>query len=127
MAKKIKISSPGIEISAELNDSNTAQVIWNKLPLKGYVKLWGDEIYFAIPVFLQHESSKATVNMGDLGYWPEGNAFCIFFGPTPISKGSEIKPASPVNVFGRIVRDADKLKQVKSGAKIVITQESIPA
>ena len=123
MPKRIKITSTGIETIAELNDSATAQAIQDKLPLTGYANLWGDEIYFSIPVILLHESSRDTVEIGDLGYWPEGNAFCIFFGPTPISKGAEIKPASAVNIFGKIIDDTAKLKQVKSGAKLVVARE----
>jgi len=124
MGKRIRIKTSKIEASAELNDTRTAQSIWEALPLKGFANLWGDEIYFSIPLILPSESGKEFVNIGDLGYWPQGNAFCIFFGPTPISKEGKIKPASAVNVFGKISGDADIFKQITSGTKIVIEQES---
>ena len=124
MGKTIKIKTSKIEASAELNDTRTAQSIWEALPVKGYANLWGDEIYFTIPLILPPESVKEFVNIGDLGYWPQGNAFCIFFGPTPISKEGKIKPASAVNVFGKISGDANIFKQITSGTKIVIEQET---
>ena len=124
MGKIIKIKVRKIEAIAELNDSRTAQAVWEALPLKGFANLWGDEIYFSIPLILPSESGKEFVDIGDLGYWPQGNAFCIFFGLTPISKEGKIKPASAVNVFGKIIGDATIFKQVASGTKIVIMQES---
>jgi hypothetical protein len=120
MARKIKIEAGQIEAVAELNDTKTAQAIWDALPIKARASLWGDEIYFSIPVKLKLEAGQETVNMGDLGYWPTGTAFCIFFGPTPVSKGSEIRPASAVTVFGKISGDATVFKQVASGSAITI-------
>jgi hypothetical protein len=125
VGKRIKIKARTVEAIAELNNSRTAQTIWEALPLKGYANLWGDEIYFSIPVLLiPLESAKEFVNIGDLGYWPRGNAFCIFFGPTPISNDGKIKPSSAVNVFGKIMGDATVFKQVSSGTTIVIEQEN---
>jgi hypothetical protein len=122
MGYRIKITARNIQLFATLNNTRTAESIWKALPVKGFANLWGDEIYFSIPVILMLESGKETVNLGDLGYWPEGNAFCIFFGPTPISKGAEIKPASAVTVVGKITGDATVLKNVTSGTKVVIEQ-----
>jgi hypothetical protein len=125
VAKRISIKARAVEAIAELNNTRTAQSIWEALPLKGYVNLWGDEIYFSIPVLIiPPESDKEFVDIGDLGYWPQGNAFCIFFGPTPISKDGKIKPASTVNVFGKIIGDVTVFKQVTSGTTIFIEQES---
>jgi len=118
--KKITITAEDIKMSAELNDSKTAQKIWEALPIKGSANTWGDEIYFSIPVKVGLENAKAVVSEGDLGYWPPGSAFCIFFGPTPASQGEEIRPASPVNVFGKIIGDPQVFKKVRSGAKIII-------
>jgi hypothetical protein len=118
--KKITITVGDIKTSAQLNDSKTAQKIWEALPIEGSVNTWGDEIYFSIPVKVGLENAKAVVSEGDLGYWSPGNAFCIFFGPTPASEGEEIRPASPVNVFGKIIGDPQVFKKVRSGAKIII-------
>ena len=120
MAKKIRIKAGKVEALAALNDTNTAQAIWEALPIKARANLWGDEIYFSIPVKLKLEDGQETVDIGDLGYWPQGPAFCIFFGPTPISQGSEIRPASAVTVFGKVIGDATIFKQVASGAEITI-------
>lgn len=118
--EKITITVEDVKMSAELNDSNTAQKIWEALPIEGSVNTWGDEIYFSISVDVGLENAKAVVSEGDLGYWPPGNAFCIFFGLTPASQGDEIRPASPVNIFGKIIGDPKVFKKVSSGAKIII-------
>lgn len=120
MPKKIKISGGGLEMPAELNDSKTAEAIWKALPIKASANTWGDEIYFSIPVKCEEENPRAVVNMGELGYWLPGNAFCIFFGKTPASQGDEIRPASPVNIIGKVSGDAREFKKVKSGSEITI-------
>ncbi len=102
----------------EKKNPKTAQVIWNKLPIGARANTWGDEIYFSIPVKMGEENSQETVELGDLGYWPPGNSFCIFFGPTPISRGDEIRPADPVNIFGKVTGNPKVFRKVKSGDKI---------
>lgn len=119
-ARRIRITAGGVSAEATLDGSATAQAVWDALPLTAAGQTWGDEIYFAIPVKAKPESPRETVEMGDLGYWPPGSAFCIFFGPTPASHGSEIRPASPVNVFGRVAGDARVFKKVRSGAAVRI-------
>ena len=120
MSRKITVKVENIRIDAELNDSETARKIWEALPIESKVNTWGDEIYFPIPIKIGLENAKAVVSEGDLGYWPSGTAFCIFFGPTPMSRGEEIRPASPVNVFGRIMGDSKIFKKTTSGANIIV-------
>ena len=124
MARTVTIKTGGIELEATLNQSKTADAIWAALPLSAHANTWGDEIYFRIPVNLELEQGQEVVELGDLGYWPPGSAFCIFFGPTPVSRGKEIRPASAVTVFGRVVGDATVLKEVESGKKIVIERKT---
>jgi hypothetical protein len=102
----------------EKKNPKTAQAVWNKLPIEARANTWGDEIYFSIPVKMEEENSQETVELGDLGYWPPGNSFCIFFGPTPMSRGDEIRPADPVNIFGKVMGNPKVFKKVKSGDKI---------
>ena len=120
MGKKIRITAGAIEATAELNNTSTAQAIWGALPITGRVNLWGDEIYFSIPLGLKLEAGQEVVSIGDLGYWPDGNAFCIFFGPTPVSQEDEIRPASSVTVFGKVIGDATIFKKVATGTKIAV-------
>ncbi len=120
MGNRIRITAGAIETEAELNGTRTAQEIWEALPIKSRVNLWGDEIYFSIPLGLQLEAGQEVVSMGDLGYWPDGNAFCIFFGATPVSQGDEIRPAGPVTVFGKVIGDATIFKKVAKGTKITV-------
>ncbi|PKB78627.1 MAG: hypothetical protein BZY88_17505 [SAR202 cluster bacterium Io17-Chloro-G9] len=103
-----------------LNDTATAQMIWDALPIDALANTWGDEIYFGIPVDAELENGQEVVELGDLGYWPLGQAFCIFFGPTPASRGPEIRPASAVTVIGKFQGSAAELKMVGSGARVVI-------
>ena len=122
MAHSITITAGGVEVSAELNDTDAAEAVWNALPISAPGSTWGDEIYFRIPVAAEPEDLQEVVDFGDLAYWPPGSALCIFFGPTPASRGDEIRPASAVAVIGRITGDAAQLRQVSAGATVTVTQ-----
>ncbi len=119
MGKKIRILISDLRVEAELNESRTSQMIWEALPLEAKINLWGEEIYFSIPVETGLEvGSREVVSAGDLGYWPTGHALCIFFGPTPASRGDEIRAASAVNVIGKVLSDPKAFLKVKDGVKI---------
>ncbi len=120
MSKVIKIKAGSVEAVADIFECKTAEEIWNALPISARANTWGDEIYFSIPVSCSPENPKAVVEEGDLGYWPPGSAFCIFWGPTPASHGNEIRPASPVNVFGKVRGDAKIFNNVSSGEEVII-------
>ena len=122
MAGKIKIESGDVSAEATLNETVTAQEIMQALPIEGSAQTWGDEVYFEIPVSAEPENAQDVVDMGDLAYWPPGSAFCIFFGPTPMSSGDEIRPASAVNVCGKIDGDPKGFKSVKNGDRVTITE-----
>ena len=117
---QIKIEFENTSIDAVLNNSETADKIKKILPLSNSVSTWGDEIYFSIDLIDGENDSKEVVELGDLGYWPPGNAFCLFFGLTPASEGDKIMPASPVNVIGKILGDLEILKSIKSGEKVSV-------
>ena len=117
MPNRITITAGSVTLDAELNDSPTARAIWDALPITGRANTWGDEIYFEIPVRAEQEpDARADVEVGELGYWPVGRAFCIFFGPTPASSGETPRAASPVNILGRVLGDATAFRPVRSGA-----------
>ncbi len=119
MGKRINIFVGDLKVEAELNDSKTARLIWEALPIEAKVNTWGEEIYFAIPVRTGLEQgAREVVSSGELGYWPTGHAFCIFFGPTPASQGDEIRAASAVNVIGKVLSDPKVFLKVKDGTKI---------
>lgn len=120
MAQTIRITAGDVSMTATLNASACADKIWNALPLEARGSTWGDEIYFGIPVEAGPENPRETVEMGDLGYWLEGSCFCIFFGPTPMSRGNEIRPASAVEVFGKLDGDAKEFRKVSNGSKVVV-------
>ena len=117
--KRITISAGDVVMEAELNESPTAVKVWDALPIDGRASTWGDEIYFEIPVSAgQEPDARADVAVGELGYWPVGSAFCIFFGPTPVSTGAQPRAYSPVNILGRVLGDATRFRGVRSGAAV---------
>ena len=116
------IKTVDIELEATIFPTEMGRAIMSSLPMSGTVNRWGEEIYFSIPVSLKESpDARDVLEVGELGYWPSGNAFCIFFGKTPMSRGDEIRAASPVNVFGKIDGDATVLTDVKDGADILVT------
>jgi hypothetical protein len=117
----ITLSVGNISLTAELNDSLTAQQIWQALPIESKANRWGDEIYFEIPVKADQEpDAREQVEVGELGYWPVGHAFCIFFGPTPVSADERPRAYGPVNILGRVIEDATRFRNVKDGMPVRI-------
>jgi hypothetical protein len=120
-AMKIRIVVGDLSLEGELNETLTARKIAEVLPIKADFKTWGDEIYFTIPVHVElDQNAREEVEPGDLGYWPPGKAFCIFFGQTPMSPPGKIVPASAVNLIGRILGDASRLKEVMGEKEILL-------
>lgn len=113
MERKIRIKIDSLEWLGVLNDTKTAEEIWNVLPIEAGGQLWGKEIYFTIPLQLEQEDPQEVVEPGTLAYWPQGSGFCIFWGPTPVSREEECRPYSPVNVFGKLEGDLSLLDTVK--------------
>jgi len=116
---RILISAGDVSLAAELNAGPTAEKLWRALPLEGRANVWGDEIYFEIPVEAGAEpDARAEVEVGELGYWPMGSAFCIFFGPTPVSVDERPRAYSPVNILGRVLGDATQFRAVRAGTPV---------
>ena len=114
--RKIRITAGKVVATAVLSENTTADAIWEALPLGAAGNTWGEEIYFGIPVTVaQAEDASEVVALGDIAYWPPGQAFCIFFGRTPVSRGNEIRAASAVNVFGKVEGDPKLFQEVKNG------------
>ena len=118
---RIKITSGNIHAIADLKNTDTAKAVYDALPMEGAANKWGNEIYFVIPVNIDEEhDAKEIVSEGDVAYWVEGACFCIFWGKTPASKGNEIRAASKVNVFGKVIGDAKIFTKVKNGDLVVL-------
>lgn len=117
---KVRITVGDVTVEAVLDGSETAKAVYGILPVESGYSTWGDEIYFHIPLHLDYENQREVVEVGDLGYWPEGDCFCIFYGRTPASRGGEVRPASAVNVFGGIDPvEAVKLRNAEADKIIV--------
>jgi hypothetical protein len=123
MDRAIRITAGSVSAEARLNGSKTAQAIWDALPIEAKGSTWGNEIYFDIGLTAAPEAAREVVELGDLAYWPPGHAFCIFFGPTPASRGDECRAASPVNVVGKIQGDPGVFKKVRSGTRVTIERQ----
>ena len=118
---RIRITVGAVSVEAELNSTPTAAKIAAILPIVTSFNTWGDEIYFPIPLESPlDDSAKEVVEMGELGYWPSGRAFCIFFGPTPMSEGGNIVPASAVNIIGKVDGDATEFKRVMNENEVIV-------
>ena len=122
MDRQIKITIGGIEVDAWLNETNTAAGVLDILPVTATINLWGEEIYFSIPLAKEEENAREIVDVGDIAYWPRGQAMCIFLGRTPISQGDEPRAISPVNVIGGISPEGvtGLLGAAKQGDRITI-------
>ncbi|HOV22575.1 MAG TPA: cyclophilin-like fold protein [Candidatus Ratteibacteria bacterium] len=118
--EKIKIKIGNIEVEGEILDTKLGKKIIEKIPFSSKANLWGDEIYFEVDVDEKLEMPVSEVEKGDIGYWPTGKCFCLFFGPTPISYGDKIIPASKVEIVGKITKGIEKLKQVKERDEIIV-------
>ena len=119
---RIQIQTDEITMEAELSENETGQKIFESLPIEGQVNRWGEEIYFSIPVDLSEASdARQEMVVGELGYWPLGTAFCIFFGPTPASHDQTPRAASNVNPFGMIKGDATVFTSVRNGETITLS------
>lgn len=120
--RKAEFEINGDTFSVEFNNSKTAEYIFSKLPLAGNIQRWGGEIFFDVPfIDLQVEkNAKTELEKGDIAMWTQGSAIAIFFGPTPISHQDEIQSPDPVNVFGKIIGNLEKLDDTVEGDFIYI-------
>lgn len=117
-SKRMVLKTPEREFYIELNDSSTADQIWLSMPLEAYVNVWGEEIYFEIPVELALENGRKVLEVGEVAYWPDGKAFCVFFGRTPLSKGEKPEAYSPVTPIGRVLNDLEALKEIGDRSRV---------
>lgn len=120
MTRRVKMITPHDEFLIELNDTNTAEAIWNALPFDAYTNTWGEEIYFEIPVKMKLERGKKVMEIGEVAYWPDGNALCLFYGPTPVSGDESPVAISPVTPVGRVLGDPRNLKRVGDRMKVTL-------
>ncbi len=117
---KVNFKAESLTFSVEFNDSQTAKEIFRRLPLSSTVSTWGDEIYFDIGFKASAQGASMEVEVGDVGYWPQGKCLCVFFGPTPASTSKDPVPASSVVVIGRTSTSKEELKKIKLGEKISV-------
>ena len=121
MQKKCKICIKNFEIIVDLKHTHTAEKIWDALPIKSKINVWGDEIYFYTSISSdQEQDAKEVINLGEIVYWSAGKAIAIGFGKTPISRENEIRLADKCNVWGTTSFDLKKLKDTPTNSEISI-------
>jgi hypothetical protein len=120
MEKRVLLRIGPHDFEVELNDSDTAYAIWLALPFEAYTNAWGDEIYFEIPVKMKLENGRRILKPGEVAYWPEGQAMCVFFGPTPISKGADAEAIADVTPVGNLIGDPRAFEVVGDCMKVTV-------
>ena len=125
MSRKIQITAGSVRVEAELTESETANAFWEALPITGSANVWGEEIYFQVPVEAPLEASaREEMEVGEIAYWPPGSAFCIFFGRTPASVDDAPRAASAVNPLGKVSGDPKDFLGVRSGEEVHLERAS---
>jgi hypothetical protein len=115
----------GVELSGELFDTPAGQALAERLPMETSLSRWGEEYYGDVgsPLGNPPGETQEVMDIGDLAYWPPGNAFCLFFGPTPASRGDEPRAASDVHHIGTVSGDFDKIRALGYGVKASLVQK----
>jgi hypothetical protein len=113
------------KIPIVLNQSSQAKSLYNILPVSSKASLWGKEIYFDIPSLdYDKDSLTLSVSIGDVAYWPQGSCFCLFFGPTPISKDDQPLPYSEVVILGKVESDLPSLEDIQPQEEVELVVAS---
>ena len=123
MGVQIALATGRVKLKAELNDSPSAQAFLESLPNDVSLSRWGDEYYGNCGIKVtQSADAREELEVGELALWAPGNALCLFFGPTPASRGSEPRAASPVNPIGRLLDDPASLKSMGPSIRVKVTR-----
>lgn len=118
---RLKLSVGPVSMEMELVDSELAARLVEALPVESRANRWGDEIYFEVPVSADEApDARQEMEVGEVAFWPPGSALCVFFGPTPVSRGKEPRAYSPVNPLGKVLGDPGELRKVKDGDRVLV-------
>lgn len=115
--RRVRLRAGDVELFARLRETPTSEALWMLLPVEGRAARWGEEFYFRVPAMLadREDDAREVMEVGEIGYWVEGQAIAVFFGPTPASRADEPRAIAPVNVLGAIERNAESLSRLPDG------------
>ncbi len=119
MPTPIRIEIETLVLRGEFNDTAAGRALAAGLPLECDWSRWGEEYYGTTrPRFGAYPGETVEVlEIGDLAYHGPSGWFCLFFGPTPASRGSEPRAAAPVLKVGRVQGDFEALRALGAQVK----------
>ncbi len=117
--------SGGVKATCVLGEIPELEKLVEKSPFKSEANRWGEEIYFELPIKLRLRGERTLMEIGEVAYWPEGNSLCLFFGPTPVSKGDKPVAYSDVKPLGRVTEGLENLGKVEDGEEVTVRVKKI--
>ena len=118
---QLEITVGGVSLRVEVFDTPTGRAVLAAAPFDSRARTWGEEVYFSTPVQVKREAdARALIEAGEVAFWVEGDAIAIGFGPTPVSRGAEIRLAAPTNIWGRTADDVRRLGSVRDGDRVQV-------
>jgi hypothetical protein len=119
---RICIGFPRGKIYARLQDTPTAQALIDALPIDSTASTWGEEVYFAIPVSAELESTaREVVDPGTVCFWVQGNSLALPYGRTPASRENECRLVTSVNILGEVEGDPRELEKIRDGDEVRVS------
>lgn len=110
-SRQIIVTLGGVEAVADLFDDRapkTCAAVWNALPLRetiNHANFSGEEVSFpTFGLMWEREHQLYDNEPGDLGYFVQGPAICIYYGA--------LRVISPGNVFGRIATNLPRIQEI---------------
>ena len=122
MPTRIIVKIGKIKLTGEFNDTPAGKAMAAAMPIECHWSRWGEEYYGTTrPGFGTYPGPGTDLmDVGDLAYHAPNGWFCLFFGPTPASRGNEPRAAVPVQKVGKVQGDWAAVKALGESVKATI-------